>query len=91
MDFIITIVLPMYGLNGHILIDFDRNIINLKNLSIPHIKSHLRNFVLYPINQIDPNWRHPVLKKNVKFLINKLSLKSRIEITRLNKNVNINI
>ena len=73
------------------IIDFDRNIINLKNLSIPHIKSHLRNFVLYPINQIDPNWRHPVLKKNVKFLINKLSLKSRIEITRLNKNVNIKI
>jgi 2-amino-4-hydroxy-6-hydroxymethyldihydropteridine diphosphokinase len=73
------------------IIDFDGNIINLKNLSIPHTKSHLRNFVLYPIKQIDPNWSHPVLKKNVKFLISKLSLKSRIEITRLNKNVNINI
>ena len=46
-----------------------------KNLSIPHTKSHLRNFVLYPINQIDPNWSHPILKKNVKFLINKLDLK----------------
>ena len=63
----------------------------LKTLSIPHKKSHLRNFVLYPINQIDPNWSHPILKKNVKFLINKLNLKSRIEITRLNKNVNIKI
>ena len=72
-------------------IDFNGNVINHKNLSIPHIKSHLRNFVLYPINQIDPNWIHPVLKKNVKFLINKLDLKSRLEITRLNKNVNIKI
>ena len=71
------------------IIDFNGNIINLKHLSIPHKKSHLRNFVLYPINQIDPNWSHPILKKNVKFLINKLGLKSRIEITRLNKNVNI--
>ena len=47
-------------------------------------------YVLYPINQIDPKWSHPILKKNVKFLINKLDLKSRIEITRLNKNVSIN-
>ena len=73
------------------IIDFNGNIVNFKNLSIPHKKSHLRNFVLYPINQIDPNWSHPILKKNVKFLINKLNLKSRIEITRLNKNVNIKI
>ena len=73
------------------IIDFNGNIINLKHLSIPHKKSHLRNFVLYPINQIDPKWSHPILKKNVKFLINKLNLKSRIEITRLNKNVNIKL
>ena len=73
------------------IIDFNGNIVNFKNFSIPHKKSHLRNFVLYPINQIDPNWSHPILKKNVKFLINKLNLKSRIEITRLNKNVNIKL
>ena len=73
------------------IIDFDGVIINQDNLNIPHSKSHLRNFVLYPIIQIDPNWHHPVLKKNVKFLINKLDHKSRIEITRLNKNVNISL
>jgi len=73
------------------IIDFDGVIINQDNLNIPHSKSHLRNFVLYPINQIDPNWNHPILKKNVKFLINKLDLKSRIEITRLNKNVIISL
>ena len=73
------------------IIDFNSSIISSKNLSIPHKKCHIRNFVLYPIKQIDPTWKHPILKKNVKFLINKLDLKSRIEITRLNKNVNIKL
>jgi len=73
------------------IIDFDGVIINHDNLNIPHSKSHLRNFVLYPISQIDPDWNHPILKKNVKFLINKLDPKSRLEITRLNKNVNISL
>jgi 2-amino-4-hydroxy-6-hydroxymethyldihydropteridine diphosphokinase len=71
------------------IIDFNGLIINKNDLKIPHEKCHLRNFVLYPLFQIDPEWIHPVYKKNVKFLINNLDQKSRIEITRLNKNVNI--
>ena len=71
------------------IIDFKKMRENREELIIPHPKCHLRNFVLYPILQIDPNWKHPILKKNVRFLINKLSQKFRIEITRLNKNVNI--
>ena len=69
------------------IIDFNGLIIAKNNLKIPHEKCHLRNFVLYPILQIDSEWVHPIIKKNVKFLINKLDHKSRIEITRLNKNV----
>jgi len=72
------------------IIDFNGLIINKNNLKIPHEKSHLRNFVLYPIMEIDPEWVHPIIKKNVKILINNLDQKSRIEITRLNKNVIIN-
>ena len=72
------------------IIDFNGLIIKNKKLIIPHNKCHLRNFVLYPILQIDPEWIHPIFKKNVKFLINNLDQKSRIEITRLNKNVIIN-
>ena len=72
------------------IIDFNGLIIKNKNLIIPHDKCHLRNFVLYPILQIDSEWIHPIIKKNVKFLINNLDQKSRIEITRLNKNVIIN-
>ena len=71
------------------IIDFKNDIKNTDELILPHPKCHLRNFVLFPILQIDPNWIHPILKKNVQYLINNLSQKSRIEITRLKKNVNI--
>ena len=72
------------------IIDFNGLVIKKENLKIPHEKCHLRNFVLYPILQIDSEWVHPIIKKNVKILIDKLDEKSRIEITRLNKNVIIN-
>ena len=71
------------------IIDFKGIIKDSTKLNIPHPKAYLRNFVLYPILEIDPNWSHPILKKNAQFLIDKLSQKSRIEITRLKKNVNI--
>ncbi len=71
------------------LIDFKSVIKDTKELTLPHPKCHLRNFVLFPILQIDPNWIHPILKKNAQYLINNLSQKFRIEITRLQKNVNI--
>ena len=72
------------------IIDFNGEIKVTNDLILPHPKCHLRNFVLFPIFQIDPNWSHPIIKKNAQFLINSLSQKSRIEITRLQKNVNIN-
>ena len=71
------------------IIDFENEIKNTGELILPHPKCHLRNFVLFPILQIDPNWLHPILRKNAQYLINNLSQKSRIEITRLEKNVNI--
>ena len=69
------------------IIDFNGLIKASKLLKLPHPRSHSRNFVLYPIKEIDPKWIHPILKKNVDFLINELSQNSRIEITRLNKSV----
>ena len=73
------------------IIDFNGSIKKTSRLILPHPKAHLRNFVLYPILEIDPKWSHPIFKKNVQLLINKLSQKSRIEITRLQKNVNIQL
>jgi len=69
------------------IIDFNGLIKRNKLLKLPHPRSHIRNFVLYPIKEIDPKWIHPIFKKNVDFLINELSQNSRIEITRLRKSV----
>ena len=69
------------------IIDFNGLIKRNKLLELPHPRSHTRNFVLYPIKEIDPKWIHPISKKNVDFLINELSQNSRIEITRLRKSV----
>ena len=70
-------------------IDFNGLINKSHNFALPHPRAHLRNFVLYPILEIDPKWSHPILQKNPQNLINKLSQKSRIEITRLHKSVKI--
>ena len=71
------------------IIDFKSVVTKTEKLILPHPRCHLRNFVLFPILQIDPGWSHPILKKNAQYLINNLNHKSRIEITRLKKNVNI--
>ncbi len=73
------------------IIDYNSDIIKKDFITIPHSRCHNRNFVLYPIKEIDPKWIHPVLKQNINYLIKKLDFKSRIEITRLSKNVNIKI
>ena len=73
------------------IIDFNGVITRNKLLNLPHPRSHNRNFVLYPIKEIDSKWIHPIFKKNVDLLINELSQKSRIEITRLRKSVIIKL
>ena len=72
------------------IIDYNSDIIKKDFITLPHSRCHIRNFVLYPIKEIDPKWSHPIFKKNAQFLIDNLSQKSRIEITRLKKNVIIN-
>ena len=71
------------------LIDFDGKILSSRNLTVPHPKAHLRNFVLFPINEISPTWIHPILNKRIDFLIKKLSFKLRNEITKIKENVTI--
>ena len=56
------------------IIDFHNKIIK-KEIQIPHKLMHIRNFVLFPLFEIDKNWKHPVLKKNIKKLIFSLPIK----------------
>ena len=45
------------------------------DISIPHSKMHLRNFVLIPLYELNKNWFHPVLNISIKNLIFSLSIK----------------
>ena len=69
------------------IIDYQKDIIKTKNLTIPHPRAHLRNFVLFPLYEICPNWSHPVLNKKIRLLIKNLNFKLRNEITRLVESV----
>jgi len=67
------------------IIDYNGTIISNKDLTIPHPKTHLRNFVIYPLKEIEPNWIHPIFNKKIDSFFIKLDKSSHNEITRLGK------
>lgn len=48
---------------------FDDQIISNKDLVIPHPRLHERKFCLVPLNEIMPNFIHPVLRKTMAELL----------------------
>ena len=58
------------------IIDYKNKIINSKfnnfELEIPHQSLDTRNFVLFPLKEICPNWIHPVNKRSIDVLIQNL-------------------
>ena len=47
------------------LLFYENAIIEQPQLIVPHPRLHERNFVLLPLHEICPNWRHPILNKNI--------------------------
>ena len=50
------------------LIDFNGQVLN-GELNLPHKMMHKRNFVLFPLFEIEKKWLHPIKKMTVKQLI----------------------
>ena len=48
---------------------FNKEIINLKKLTLPHPQLQNRNFVLTPLNELAPQLKHPVLQKSIHQLL----------------------
>ena len=48
---------------------FNKEIIDTKELTVPHPQIQNRNFVLVPLNQLSPNFKHPVLNKTIHQLL----------------------
>ena len=67
------------------ILDFNGQIINIFNknisLEIPHPRLEQRSFVLYPIREIDKNWKSPLSGKKVDQLIENLDAETKKNIT----------
>ena len=48
---------------------FNKEIIDLPDLTVPHPQIQNRRFVLVPLNQLSPNLKHPGLKKTAHQLL----------------------
>ena len=49
-----------------------RIILSVK-IILPHPRMHKRNFVLFPLFELNKDWKHPTLKCKIKKLISSLS------------------
>ena len=72
------------------IIDYKSQVLDFKfndqNLSIPHKEICNRNFVLFPLQEIDPNWKHPKSGEIITSLIKKLSDEDRKHILKIKNN-----
>ena len=60
------------------IIDYNGSILEFistggETIKIPHERLSLRNFVLFPLKEICPDWIHPITRKNIDHLIDELS------------------
>ena len=58
------------------IIDYNNQALHFKyenlNLTVPHKELTFRNFVLLPLQEIFPQWKHPITNENIDTLIDKL-------------------
>ena len=72
------------------IIDFNNEVLNFSsntlNLTIPHKSLTFRNFVLFPLKEISPNWKHPKTNESLDALIKNLPDDDRNSILKIQKN-----
>lgn len=48
---------------------FNKEVLNEKMLSVPHPQIPNRRFVLVPLNELSPNFKHPVFQQSIHHLL----------------------
>lgn len=61
------------------LLAYNTDLINEEGVFIPHPRMHNRGFVLRPLEEVAPQWVHPVLKRSVADLIKALPANEETE------------
>ncbi len=56
------------------LLDYEGRVLDLPGLTLPHPRMHARAFVLVPLFEVAPEWRHPVLEKSARELLSGLDV-----------------
>ena len=58
------------------IIDYNHQILkeNTQGLILPHYAMHNRSFVLLPLFELNPSWKHPITKINIIKLMNSLPI-----------------
>ena len=71
------------------IIDYNNKVINFKykglDFTVPHKKLVYRNFVLFPLHEISPNWKHPKTKEHVSTLIKNIPKEDKNSILKIKK------
>ena len=71
------------------ILDFNNQVIKFyfNNLTfyVPHKKLTVRNFVLFPIKELLPTWKHPETKEDIDKLINNINDEDKKSILKVNK------
>jgi len=72
------------------IIDYNSQILNLKynnlDFTVPHKELTSRNFVLFPLREISPMWKHPKTKEAINNLIQKLNDEEKNSILKIDNN-----
>ena len=72
------------------IIDYNNQIFNLKfnnlDFTLPHKELTSRNFVLFPLQEISPMWKHPKTKETINNLIQKLDEEEKNSILKIDNN-----
>ena len=72
------------------IIDYNSQVLNLKynnlDFKVPHKELASRNFVLFPLREISPMWKHPKTKETINNLIQKLNEEEKNSILKIDDN-----
>ena len=61
------------------LLAYGDRVMRTRDLVLPHPRLHLRGFVLHPLAQVAPEWRHPVLGRTARELLSAATGLERVE------------